>query len=146
MEPGRAPEPISLAPIGIVESPYATPLDAPRQGEFSRAESVLALAPAYAAGLEGLEAGDLLLVLWWAHEADRRTLARPGSAGVFTMRTPHRPNPIAITEVRVVRREGEHGERVVVTGLDAIHGSPLLDLKSARAEFDGWTPLPTRVD
>lgn len=146
MDAEPATEPITCAPIGVVESPYATPLDAPRQGEFSRKESVLAIFPAFAPGLEGLEAGDRLLVIWWAHAADRRALARPGTAGVFTMRTPHRPNPIAITDVLVVRREGESGERVVVAGLDAIHGTPILDLKSARAEYDGWMPLPTRVE
>ena len=59
------------------------------------------------------------------------------------MRAPHRPNPICITEAKLLRREGA---RLVVTGLDAIDGTPVLDLKAARAEFDGWTTLPTRVE
>ena len=133
---------VELRPIGVVRSPYATPLDAPRQGEFARAESILDIAPEYEAGLEGVERLDRLLVLWWAHEADRSLLQRPGTDGVFAMRAPHRPNPICVSEVHVLRREGR---RVFVTGLEAIDGTPVLDIKAARAEADGWTSLPTAV-
>lgn len=135
-----APSPgVHLRPIGFVHSPYATPLDAPRQGEFSTRESVLDVAPEFAEGLEGVEAGQELLVLWWAHLADRDLLARPGSLGVFSHRSPHRPNPICVSPVRVVAREGS---RLTVSGLDAVDGSPILDLKSLRAEAEGWMPLP----
>ena len=130
---------IALRPIGVVRSPYATPLDAPRQGEFAEREATLAIAPEFAAGLEGIAKGDELLVVWWAHQADRSLLARPGSDGVFRMRTPHRPNPICVSEVRVVGREGA---TLRVTGLEATDGTPILDLKSARAEYDGWSALP----
>jgi tRNA (adenine37-N6)-methyltransferase len=133
---------LQLRPIGVVRSPYATPLDAPRQGEFAQVESIVELAPAYEAGLEGVEAGGELLVVWWAHLADRSLLARPGTDGVFAMRTPHRPNPICLSEVRVVRREGA---RLVVTGLEATDGTPVLDLNAARAEYDGWTTLPAQI-
>lgn len=130
---------ILLRPIGTVRSPYATPLDAPRQGEFAQVESVIEVASEYEEGLEGVEAHGRLLVIWWAHLADRGLLARPGSDGVFAMRTPHRPNPICLSEVEIVRREGP---RIVVKGLEATDGTPVLDLKAARAEYDGWTPLP----
>lgn len=129
-----------MRPIGVVRSPYATPLDAPRQGEFAHAEAVLDIEGAFEEGLAGIEAGDALLVLWWAHLADREVLSRPGTDGVFAMRTPHRPNPICVSEVSVVRREGA---RVVVRGLEATDGTPILDLKAARAEYDGWMPLPS---
>ena len=129
-----------MRPIGVVRSPYATPLDAPRQGEFAQRESVIELLPEYEAGLEGVERLEGVLVVWWAHLADRGTLARPGTDGVFAMRTPHRPNPVCVSEARVVRREGR---RLVVTGLEATDGTPVLDLKSARAEYDGWCGLPT---
>src|SRR5439155_26658575 len=136
------PEPLSLRPIGVVRSPYATPLDAARQGEFARAEAVIEVAPEFEAGLEGVERLDRLCVLWWAHEADRSPLQRPGTDGVFAMRARHRPNPICVSEVALLRREGR---RLVVTNLDAIDGTPVLDIKAARAEADGWTSLPTRV-
>ena len=130
---------LALRPIGVVRSPYATPLDAPRQGEFARVEATIEVAPEYEAGLAGIDAGAQLLVVWWAHLADRALLVRPGSDGVFSMRTPHRPNPICLSDVRVARREGR---RLVVTGLEATEGTPVLDIKSARAEYDGWSALP----
>ena len=133
---------LQLRPIGRVLSPYATPLDAPRQGEFAAVDAILDIAPEYAAGLEGIEAGAELLVVWWAHLADRKLLSRPGSDGVFGMRTPHRPNPICISDVRVTRIEGS---RVHVRGLEATDGTPILDIKSAKAEFDGWSTLPREL-
>lgn len=136
-------DPLTLKPIGVVRSPYRTPLDAPRQGEFAAAQADVVLDGRFAGGLEGIEAGERLLIVWWAHEADRATLGRPGSDGVFRMRTPHRPNPVCLSEVEVVQRDGP---RLTVRGLEAIDGTPVLDIKSARAEFEGWSALPTRVD
>jgi formylmethanofuran dehydrogenase subunit E len=130
---------ITLRPIGVVRSPYATPLDAPRQGELARKESVVEVEPRYQEGLAGIEAGARLLVVWWAHLADRDVLSRPGTDGVFAMRTPHRPNPVCLSEVEVVRRDAG---RLVVVGLEATDGTPVLDLKAARAEHDGWFGLP----
>lgn len=134
---------MELVPIGRVRSPYRTPLDAPRQGEFASAEATVELDARYADGLEGVQPGDRLLVLWWAHEADRATLGRPGSDGVFRMRTPHRPNPVCLSEVDVLAREGA---ALRVRGLEAIDGTPVIDIKSARAEYDGWSGLPMRVE
>lgn len=133
---------LTLRPIGTVRSTYANPLDAPRQGEFAQTEARVELRPEYEAGLEGIGPGADLLVVWWAHLADRNLLARPGSDGVFVMRTPHRPNPICISDVRVVRREGT---TLFVTGLEATDGTPVLDIKSARAEYDGWCGLPSEL-
>ena len=130
---------LTLRPIGIVRSPYATPLDAPRQGEFAERESALEISPEFAAGLEGIEAHARILVVWWAHLADRALLARPGSDGVFAMRAPHRPNPVCISDARLVRREGA---RLVVTELEAVDGTPVIDIKPVAAEYDGWTSLP----
>ncbi|HVL49632.1 MAG TPA: tRNA (N6-threonylcarbamoyladenosine(37)-N6)-methyltransferase TrmO [Candidatus Thermoplasmatota archaeon] len=130
---------IRLRPIGVVRSPYRTPLDAPRQGALAKETSTLHIDDAYAPGLEGVAAGRRLLVVWWAHEADRATLARPGTDGVFSMRTPHRPNPVCLTEVEVASIEGA---TLVVRGLDALDGTPILDIKSAEAEHEGWSALP----
>ncbi|HVM44931.1 MAG TPA: tRNA (N6-threonylcarbamoyladenosine(37)-N6)-methyltransferase TrmO [Candidatus Thermoplasmatota archaeon] len=133
---------MELVPIGRVRSPYRTPLDAPRQGAFAAVEALVELEPAYAPGLEGIEPGERLLVVWWAHEAERGLLARPGSDGVFRMRTPHRPNPICLSEVEVVAREGAS---LRVRGLEAIDGTPVIDIKSAAAEYDGWCGLPREL-
>lgn len=135
-------DPITLRPIGVVRSPYATPLDAPRQGEFADREATLVVDPAYEAGLAGIEPGARLLVVWWAHLAQRALLQRPGTDGVFAMRTPHRPNPICLSEVVVVRREGAS---LVVLNLEATDGTPIVDIKAARPEYEGWTSLPTAL-
>lgn len=137
--PARAAMDLTLRPIGRVRSAYRSVLDAPRQGEFAAVEATVELDARYAAGLEGVAPGDRLLVVWWAHEADRAMLSRPGSDGVFRMRTPHRPNPVCLSEVDVVAVEGA---TLRVRGLEAIDGTPVVDIKSARAEYDGWTGLP----
>jgi len=91
----------------------------------------------FAEGLEGVEDLDHLWVLFWMHELSpdrRRQLkvhprgdrSRP-LTGVFALHSPMRPNPIGATRVRLVRREGC---RLLVEGLDAHDGSPVLDLKS----------------
>lgn len=130
---------LALRPVGVVRSPYATPLDAPRQGEFAQVEATIEVFPEFEEALAGVEALESVLVVWWAHQAQRDLLRRPGTDGVFAMRTPHRPNPICLSEARIVRREGR---RLVVTGLEATDGTPVLDLKAARAEYDGWMGLP----
>lgn len=94
--------------------------------------------PGFEQGLSGLEEGEQVLVLYWMHElsgdARRVLLAHPAGdssrpkQGVFTLRSPMRPNPIGITRVRVVRRDGRF---VTVEGLDAHDGSPVVDIKWA---------------
>ena len=133
---------LTLRPIGVVRSPYATPLDAPRQGEFATREAVIEVFPEFEEGLAGLEGHARVLVVWWAHLADRALLRRPGTDGVFAMRTPHRPNPVCLSEARLVRREGR---RLVVTELEATEGTPVLDLKAVAAEYEGWTSLPREL-
>ena len=84
-------------------------------------------------GLRGLEAGDRLLILTWLDRADRRVLvvhprgdtSRP-PAGVFATRSHHRPNPIGLHPVEVLAIEGP---RVKVSNLEALDGTPILDVK-----------------
>lgn len=136
--------------MGVVRSPFATVLDAPRQGHLtdtvSRVEIFDRFAPAL--GGIGLAQGDAppssagaarprLLVVTWAHLADRAHLARVDGTGAFEGRSPHRPNPILVTEVELVAREGNV---LVVRGLDMVDGTPVLDLKPAEPEHEG--PMP----
>lgn len=97
---------------------------------------VIWVQPRYAQGLEGLEVGMRVQVLYWMHRldhADRRTLkvhprgdsSRP-LEGVFALRSCRRPNPIGVTVAQVVAIEGTE---VTVSGLDAMDGAPLIDLK-----------------
>lgn len=103
--------------------------------EIRAVESRIVLDPAYAAGLKGLELSDRVMVIFLFHRSDgyelqqhpRRDTSRP-KRGVFALRTPQRPNPIGVTIVDLVRVEGNV---LLVRGLDAINGTPVLDLKPA---------------
>src|SRR5947209_18212631 len=102
-----------LEPIGRVSSALRSRADAPRQGDEGAPEATLTLRPDLTPGLAGLATGDELLVLTWLHEADRATLsvhprgdpARPHQ-GVFSTRSPDRPNPIGLHRVRILAVDG----------------------------------------
>ncbi len=109
--------------------------------EFPGGQCVLELRPGLEPAARGIEPGDRLQVMWWMHrldEEDRRTLqchprgdrSKP-KRGVFALRSPMRPNPIGSTVAEVVRVEEG---RLVVTGLDAFDGSPVVDLKIAHRD------------
>jgi tRNA-Thr(GGU) m(6)t(6)A37 methyltransferase TsaA len=107
--------------------------DAPRQGDEGAPNAYLILDSEVHAGLDGIAVGDEIIVLTWLHEADRRALTvhprgdltRP-EQGVFSTRSPSRPNPIGLHRVRVLNLEGI---RIQVSGLEAIDGTPIVDLK-----------------
>lgn len=114
-------------PIGHVETPFESRSEAPRQGLRADVEGVAVVDPAYEAGLEGIEPGDTLDLVWWADEADRDTLVvRRG--GVFGTRSPDRPVPICVTTVTVL---DVGGCRIRVEGVDMLDGTPLLDVKAS---------------
>ena len=123
-----------LRAIGRVESPL-TDLDAaPRQGDEGVPDAWLRFEPEVLDALRGVEPGDELLLLTWLDRADRDVLvvhprgdtSRP-PAGVFTTRSPHRPNPIGLHRVGI---ESIDGTRVRVRNLEALDGTPIVDLKA----------------
>ncbi len=122
-----------LRPIGYVESELTELDTAPRQPDEGAPPAWLVIEDRYAAALDGLESGADLLVFTWLDRADREILAvhprgetaRP-LTGVFATRAPHRPNPIGLHEVRIL---AVTGARVHVRNLEAVHGTPILDLK-----------------
>jgi tRNA-Thr(GGU) m(6)t(6)A37 methyltransferase TsaA len=129
-----APE-FMLRPIGYVESALTEPDTAPRQGDEGAPDSWLAFEPDMREALDGLRPGDEIVVITWLHLADRTVLrvhprgdqSRP-MRGVFSTRSQHRPNPLGIHVVKIL---GIEGLRVHVHGLEAIHGTPVVDVKSA---------------
>ena len=122
-----------LRPVGHVSSPLRTPDEAPRQGDEGAPEADLVFADEVADAVRSLRPGDEVIVLTWLHEADRSVLAvhprgdrtRPVE-GVFSTRSPHRPNPIGLHRVTVL---SVHGPRLHVSGLEAIDGTPIVDVK-----------------
>jgi tRNA-Thr(GGU) m(6)t(6)A37 methyltransferase TsaA len=122
-----------LRPIGRVESPLTDLADAPKQGDEGAPDAWLAIDPAFVPALDGLQAGDEVLVLTWLDRADRdvprvhpRGDTNRPEQGVFATRSPARPNPIGLHRVEIAAIDGA---RVLVRGLEAIDGTPVLDLK-----------------
>ncbi|MBS5030733.1 tRNA (N6-threonylcarbamoyladenosine(37)-N6)-methyltransferase TrmO [Dialister invisus] len=129
---------MELKEIGKIHSPYKTVKEAPRQGKLSDKFCEIEIFSAYEAALLHADEEKYYVVLYFAHEADRTALQTvPPWAkepyGVFASRSPHRPNPINLCVVKLVRREKN---RLFVIGLDAIDGSSLIDIKPYVKELD----------
>jgi len=124
---------IELTPIGRVESELTDRASAPKQGLEGAPDAWLVFEPAVVGALEGIGAGAELIVLTWLDRAQRDVLrvhprddpANPVQ-GVFNTRSADRPNPIGLHPVQVVSVEGE---RVRVRNLEAIDGTPIVDVK-----------------
>jgi tRNA-Thr(GGU) m(6)t(6)A37 methyltransferase TsaA len=123
----------ALRVVGRVSSSLTDPAAAPKQGDEGAPEATVEISAEFEPALQGIAAGDELLVLTWLDRADRDVLSvhprgdatRP-ETGVFATRSPHRPNPIGLHRVQVVAIEGP---RLRVTNLEALDGTPVLDLK-----------------
>ena len=124
---------IVVHPVGQVVSTLTDLADAPRQPDEGAPEAWLVIDEAYVAGLVGIGPGDALVVITWLDRADRETLQvhprgdldRP-LTGVFATRSPARPNPVGLHEVEVVSVDRD---RILVRHLEAVDGTPVLDLK-----------------
>ena len=124
---------IEVTPIGVVESPLTDPHDAPKQGHEGAPDAWLVFEADVLEGLQGIAPGDRLVVLTWLDQADRDVLRvhprdDPGNPmrGVFGTRSADRPNPIGLHEVEVLAVEGG---RVHVSDLEAVDGTPVIDVK-----------------
>lgn len=132
-----------LRPIGRVVSPLHRRQDAPKQGHEGAPDARVRIEPAYRHGLDGIAAGEDILILTWLHLAERSTLAvhpRDDPAnqltGVFATRSADRPNPIGLHRVKVMALEDEGV--LLVRGLEAVDGTPVLDIKPVLPEIGGW--------
>jgi tRNA-Thr(GGU) m(6)t(6)A37 methyltransferase TsaA len=124
---------LSLTPIARVESTLTDPAAAPKQGREGAPDAWLVFDPDVLEGLEGIEAGAQVIVLTWLDRARRDVLRvhprdDPSNPlqGVFNTRSADRPNPIGVHPVEVVAIDGA---RVRVRNLEAVDGTPVLDVK-----------------
>jgi tRNA-Thr(GGU) m(6)t(6)A37 methyltransferase TsaA len=125
--------PFLLRPIGWVESPLTDRHQAPRQGHEGAPEACLVFGQEVAEGLRDLRPGDEVIVLTWLDRARRDVLvtrprddpARPPT-GVFSTRSPDRPNPVGLHRVEIVSVDGA---RFRVRNLEALDGTPIVDIK-----------------
>ena len=122
----------SSRPIGSIQSPYQVTKEIPKgPGAKHDAEGVLEIFPEFEAGLKDIEGFSHLFVLWEFHQSDGFELVgtppidnRPH--GVFATRSPRRPNPIGLTVVELLRRDGR---MLHVRGVDMLNDTPILDIK-----------------
>jgi tRNA-Thr(GGU) m(6)t(6)A37 methyltransferase TsaA len=133
------PETVTYRPIGVIRSPHTDRQAAPIQPLYARgAEGRAEIAEAYADGLADLEGFSHLILLYHFHRAGGMKLRvtpflEDAEHGVFATRAPCRPNPIGLSVVRLLRREG----RVLhLADVDVLDGTPLLDVKPYVARFD----------
>lgn len=128
---GEAEEAITFNAIGYVENDFDEPVAPDR---IRATESNIVLRPEFVEGLMGLEPGQDVLVVFYFHKSTgyelhqhpRGDTGRP-ARGVFALRSPNRPNPIGVTTVKLLTIEGNV---IRVQGLDAINGTPVLDIKT----------------
>jgi len=129
---------VDLNPIGHVSSPYKEKKDAPRQGRLTDTEAAIVIDDHYLPALFRVEEKKHLFVLCWFDRADRTALRatpphNPVEHGVFATRSPNRPNPISLSLVDVIDITGN---TIRVRGLEALDGTPVLDIKPYSREID----------
>lgn len=149
------PEIISITPIGQIRSPFNERYLAPLQAEMDNEQrSFIELAAHcnYETALRDLEGFSHIWVIWWFHEAQswKPVIQTPRDGtkhGVFATRSPHRPNPVAISAVRL---HGIKGRVLEISGADMLDGTPVLDIKPYISQHDsfpdateGWTNSPS---
>jgi len=137
---------IAYRPIGIIRSPWTQPAGAPLQPASARGvDGALELEPQYADGVRDLAGFSHLIVLWHMHLVEGSALRvvpflDDTERGIFATRSPKRPNPIGLSVLRI---RAVVGCRVDVTDVDAVDGSPIIDIKPYVPAFDA--PLAERI-
>lgn len=138
---GQTPPCMQLQPIGVIRNGYSEKPERP----WEEIESTIEVDPSLEEALDGIEGFSHIIVLFWLDrtESERGKVLKQHpqrqehlpAVGIFAIRTMSRPNPIGLTAVRLLERKG-HTLRVI--GLDALDGTPLLDLKPYLTRGDCW--------
>jgi tRNA-Thr(GGU) m(6)t(6)A37 methyltransferase TsaA len=128
----------TITPIGVIHSELKSLEDAPRQGYEGAPEAWLEIDPSFAQAAADLEVEDAIILITWLHKSDRSVMkVHPRSdetlplTGVFATRSPDRPNPLGLHRVTVLEIAGN---RLRVAPLEAIDGTPVIDIKIALAQ------------
>lgn len=134
----------TLTFIGHIKTPFQSTDDCPGQPRLENGVCQIVVDEQYAPALYGLETGKPIQVLYWFDQSDRGVLqavpkwSETGEKrGVFSLRSPVRPNPIALSAVEIVAIEGNV---LTVTAMDCVDGTPLLDIKPYVNQLESKTP------
>ncbi|MGI9370981.1 MAG: tRNA (N6-threonylcarbamoyladenosine(37)-N6)-methyltransferase TrmO [Hyphomicrobiales bacterium] len=122
--------------IGSIETPWRTRKECPkniRQAREREKPALIIVDEPWRPGLKDLEQGQHIILLYWMHEAPRNLIIqvprhKPEPVGVFSLRSPARPNPIAMATVKIMAIDLETG-RIKIDAIDCLNGTPLLDIK-----------------
>ena len=132
----------TLTPVGVVRSPLTQREDAPKQGSEGAPDAWIDVTPNLVAGLDGLVVGQAIIVVTWLHQSHRDvlTLHPRGDpnlplTGVFATRSPDRPNPLGLHRVTILEIARSS---LKVGPLEAIDGTPIVDIKPVLAESADW--------
>ncbi len=132
-------EKIVMSPIGVIHSPYKTAKDIPIQGKFKPdVKAYIKLKSKYAPGLKDLDGFSHAVIIYFFHKSQRQEiLGKPfledKEHGIFAIRSPHRPNHIGLSIVRI---EGIKGDELHFSEVDMLDGTPVLDIKPYIKHFD----------
>jgi len=134
---------ITMHSIGIIHSPFNKKDQTPIQSSRSQAVGLVELYPEFVDGLKDIENLSHIHLLYVFHESSGYTLqVKPflddQEHGIFTTRYPYRPNPIGLSTVRLVSRQGNE---LTIEGVDVLDGTPLLDIKPYVPDFDHRTDV-----
>lgn len=135
-DPAKTANDAAVIFIGVISSPWKVRADCPknlRQARERGKTAIIKLENAFRAGLSGLEEYSHAIVLYWMHEARRDLIVqaprhRPKPTGVFSLRSPVRPNPVALAVVRILKVDPAAGT-VAIDAIDCLDGTPVLDIK-----------------
>lgn len=123
-----------IYPIGVIRSEYKDRKEAPKQGIDREEISRIIIYDEFKEALKGIEDYECLLVLYWMNLANREVLwSERRRKGIFATRSPERPNPVAIAIVKLVKVKGNE---LYVKYLDAIDGTPVIDIKPYFEDMD----------
>jgi tRNA (adenine37-N6)-methyltransferase len=134
-----------MHPIGVIRSPFTEKEQTPIQASRSQAIGLVEIFPEFEDGLEDIESLSHIYLLYAFHASSGYTLhVKPflddREHGLFATRYPRRPNPIGISIVRLISRQGS---KLTVEGVDVLDGTPLLDIKPYVPDFDLRTEVRT---
>jgi tRNA-Thr(GGU) m(6)t(6)A37 methyltransferase TsaA len=124
--------------IGRIHTPWKTRRECPHNGRESDVVCTIDVDPRYADALKDVETSTHLIILYWMDQARRDLVLQAprhynAQRGTFALRSPVRPNPVALSVVKLLKVEGT---RLSVTGLDCMDGTPLIDIKPYFASTD----------
>ncbi len=146
-DPGARPD-AAVHFIGAIHTPWKRgdcPKNVTRARESEATGMRVVLKPEFAQGLQGLEVGQGILLMYWMHQARRDLILQmPRHAdtarGTFTLRSPSRPNPIAMSAVRITSLDFDTGE-IGIDAIDCFDGTPLIDIKPSVPAVDLPAPM-----